>query len=52
MDAVNKNLKSSLGLPNGYSAVALVRVGRIQPGVDAVSAASSRKAPDSVVNYK
>jgi nitroreductase len=52
MDAVNRNLKSDLGLPNGYSAVALVRIGRVQAGVDAVSAASSRKAADSVVNYK
>ncbi|GHU55121.1 hypothetical protein FACS189442_2280 [Spirochaetia bacterium] len=52
MDAINRNLKSDLGLPNGYSAVALVRVGRIQSGVDAVSAASSRKDANSVVNYK
>ncbi|GHV86894.1 hypothetical protein AGMMS50255_1900 [Spirochaetia bacterium] len=52
MDAVNRDLKSSLGLPGGYSAVAMVRVGRIQAGVDAVSAASARKGANSVVNYK
>ncbi|GHT69550.1 hypothetical protein FACS1894110_19230 [Spirochaetia bacterium] len=52
MDAINRSLKSDLGLPSGYSAVALVRVGRIQAGVDAVSAASSRKDANSVVNYK
>jgi nitroreductase len=50
MDTINRNLKSELGLPNGYSAVALVRVGRVQP--DAVSGASSRKDANSVVNYK
>ncbi|GHV63026.1 hypothetical protein AGMMS49587_11690 [Spirochaetia bacterium] len=50
MDAINRNLKSDLGLPNGYSAVALVRVGRVQ--ADAVSGASSRKDANAVVNYK
>ncbi|GHT55212.1 hypothetical protein FACS1894109_01330 [Spirochaetia bacterium] len=52
MDAVNRDLKSGLGLPRGYSAVALVRLGRVQAGVDAVSAASSRKDANSVVNYR
>jgi nitroreductase len=52
MDAINRNLKSGLGIPNGYSAVALVRIGRVQAGVDAVSAASSRKDAGAVVNYK
>jgi nitroreductase len=52
MDAVNRNLKTALELPRDYSAVALVRVGRVQSGVDAVSAASSRKELNAVVNYK
>lgn len=52
MDAINRGLKGDLGLPNGYSAVALVRVGRIQSGADAVSSASSRKDANSMVNYK
>jgi nitroreductase len=52
MDALNRDLKGELGLPGGYSAVVLVRVGRVQPGVDAVSAASSRKPADSLVNYR
>jgi nitroreductase len=51
-DSVNRNLKTELGLPAGYSAIALVRIGRAAPGVDAVSAASSRKSADSLVNYK
>ncbi|MDR3166935.1 MAG: nitroreductase family protein [Treponema sp.] len=54
IDALNRNaqLKTELGLPNGYSAVALVRVGQVQPGIDAVSAASSRQNQNSLVNYK
>jgi nitroreductase len=51
MNDINKNLKTELGLPRGYSAVALVRVGRIEK-TDAVSGASSRKSVDSVVTYK
>jgi nitroreductase len=52
MDTLNSRFKSELGLPSGYSAVALVRVGRVQAGVDAVSAASSRKKANDLVNYK
>jgi nitroreductase len=52
MDNLNKNLKAELGLPSGHSAVALVRVGKVQGGVDAVSAASNRKKTEEVVTYK
>jgi nitroreductase len=52
MNDINRNLKSDLGLPNGYSAVVLVRIGRVQSGFDAVSSASPRKTADAVVNYK
>jgi len=52
MDTVNSRFKSQLGLPSGYSAVALVRVGRLQGQVDAVTAASSRKSAQDVVTYK
>jgi nitroreductase len=52
MDALNRDLKEELGLPRGYSAVALVRVGRVAPGVDAVSAASGRKNERDMVTYK
>jgi len=51
MNDINKNLKTELGLPAGHSAVALVRVGKIEKA-DAVSGASPRKAVDSVVSYK
>jgi nitroreductase len=52
MDTINNRFKGDLGLPRGYSAVALVRIGRLPPGADAVSGASGRKAPDSIVTYK
>jgi len=51
MNDINRNLKTELGLPNGHSAVALVRIGKIEKA-DAVSGASSRKSVDSVVTYK
>ncbi|MDR2177075.1 MAG: nitroreductase family protein [Treponema sp.] len=52
VNSVNQNLKTQLGLPAGHSAVALVRVGRVQSGVDALSAASARAAVDTKVQYK
>jgi nitroreductase len=52
MDAINRDLKSELGLPAGYSAVVLVRIGKLAPGADAVSAASSRKQTGAIVTYK
>jgi nitroreductase len=52
MDSVNRNLKTQLGLPQNHNAIVLVRVGRIQGAVDAQSAASSRAAVDTKVQYK
>jgi nitroreductase len=52
MDALNRNFKEELSIPSNYNAVALVRVGKVQGPVDAVSAASSRKKTESVVTYK
>jgi nitroreductase len=52
MDNLNKNLKAELSLPSGYSAVGLVRVGKVQGPVDAVSAASARKNASELVTYK
>jgi nitroreductase len=51
VDTVNSRLKTELGLPGGYSAIALVRVGRIEK-IDAASAASSRKTLSGMVTYK
>jgi len=52
INEVNSKLKGELGLPSGHSAVAIVRVGKVQAGVDAVSAASARKKAEEVVTYK
>ena len=52
IDNINARLKTELGFPDGYSAVALIRVGRIQANVDAVGAASPRKNARELVNYK
>jgi nitroreductase len=49
--AVNKDLKSALGLPKDHSVVIIVRIGKVPP-IDAVSAASARNSPDSIVTYK
>jgi nitroreductase len=52
IDNINSRLKSELGLPANYNAVAVVRIGRLQAGVDAVSSASSRSGAEQKVNYK
>ncbi|MDR0635797.1 MAG: nitroreductase family protein [Treponema sp.] len=51
MDTINNRFKTELGLPSGHSAVALVRVGRVEK-IDATSAASSRKNLNDMVTYK
>jgi len=53
IDSINKNLKAKLGLPNGHSAVALIRIGKVNK-TDAVSGASPRKDSnnDNIVTYK
>jgi nitroreductase len=52
IDTVNSRFKTQLGLPSGHNAVALVKVGRLQGQVDAVTAASSRKSAQELVTYK
>lgn len=52
MATLNSKFKTDLGLPSGYNAIALVRVGKVQAGIDAVSAASSRKKTEDLVGYK
>jgi nitroreductase len=51
IDNVNVRYKTNLALPAGHSAIALVRVGKVQQ-VDASSAASARKSLSEVVTYK
>ena len=52
VDTINSRFKSELDLPSGYNAVAVVRIGRLPAGVDAVSSASSRSNAEQKVNYK
>jgi len=52
MDNVNRNFKTQLGLPADHNAVALVRIGRLEAGVDAVSSASPRNNASQMVTYK
>jgi len=52
MDTLNNRYKTQLGLPSGHNAVALVRVGRVQGGLDAVSGASARRNANDTVTYK
>lgn len=49
---INTTLKQKLGIPDDYQAVTVLRIGSIDKSVDAVSAASTRKKPEEVVNYK
>ncbi|MFO7671640.1 MAG: nitroreductase family protein [Bacteroidales bacterium] len=48
---INSN-KELFQVPQGYKAVVVLRIGNIDESVDAVSAATSRKAQEEFVNYK
>ena len=49
----NVNLRrEAYQIPAGYKAVIVLRIGNIDKSVDAVSAASTRKIPEEVINYK
>jgi nitroreductase len=48
---INSN-KELFQIPDGYKAVVALRIGNVDKSVDAVSAASPRKAFEEVVNYK
>ncbi len=43
--------KQDFGIPTGYRAISVLRVGDIDRNVDAVSAASARKEKEEVVNF-
>lgn len=49
---INTKLKPVLGIPDGYNAVAILRIGNIDKNVDATSSASTRKKLEEVVTYK
>jgi nitroreductase len=52
VDAVNRNLKTELGIGAKENVYTIVRIGKLPSGVDAVSGASSRKNADAVVTYR
>jgi nitroreductase len=52
LNAVNGSLKNELGIPQGFNAVSVIRIGRLPANVDAASSASPRKSADSIVTYK
>ena len=52
IDTINSRFKSELGLPAGHNAIALVRIGKLPAGVDAVSSASARNSAGQMVTYK
>ena len=43
--------RDAFQIPEGYSAVVILRVGNIDKSVDAVSSATPRKSLEEVVNY-
>lgn len=48
---INEN-RDQFQIPSGYHAVVVLRIGNVDEGVDAVSAASQRKSKQEVINYK
>jgi nitroreductase len=48
---VNKN-REAYQIPTGYKAVVVLRIGNVDKTIDAVSAASTRKKTEEVVNFK
>ena len=51
INSINSSLKQILKIPTGYRAVMVLRVGHIEKGVDATSAASARKSYDEFVTF-
>jgi nitroreductase len=49
---INLTKKQALGIPDGYKAISVLRIGNIDKNIDAVSSASTRKKMEEVVNYK
>jgi nitroreductase len=44
--------KEVFQIPAGYKAVVVLRIGNVDKSVDAVSAATPRKSPEEIINYK
>ena len=52
IDNINRSFKTQLGFPQNHNAIAVIRIGRLPPGTDAVSSASPRNAAGPMVTYK
>jgi nitroreductase len=52
VEKINSTLRKELEIPTANSVVAVIRVGKLAPGVDAVSGASSRKNIGDITTYK
>ena len=44
--------KEEFQIPAGYKAIVVLRIGNVDKTVDAVSAATPRKSPEEIINYK
>jgi nitroreductase len=44
--------REAFQIPAGYKAVVVLRIGNVDKSVDAVSAATTRKKPEEIVNFK
>ena len=49
---INSRFRTQLGLPDDHNVIAVIRIGRLPPVVDAGSSASPRHNPDRVVTYR
>ena len=49
---INRSFKPQLGITDDRSAIAVIRIGRLPAGTDAVSSASPRHNTDRVVTYR
>jgi nitroreductase len=47
---LNRNYKDTLGIPEGYVGVSIIKIGNIEQGIDSVSSASTRKAESDITN--
>jgi len=52
VNSINTSKREILGIPQGYRAIVVLRIGHPDKSVDAVSAASARKSIQEVVNFK
>jgi nitroreductase len=50
--SVNSTMKEKLQIPAGFSVVTILRIGHIENNADAISAASTRKNFEDIVNFR